>query len=255
MTLELHHFNLSTCSQKVRLVLAEKGLAWKSHPVDLLRNEQLRPEYLALNPNGVVPTLVHDGHVVIESSVIIEYVDDAFPAPPLRPADPLARARMREWIHREDEVGLPAVGVLTMQKLLKPVFARRSQAEIEQELQQHPNRDRARAHAAVARGDLPEAMLREAEARLAQTVDRMAAVLERQPWLAGAAFSLADCTWIPFVDRMELLGLAAAWSEGRHPAVADWLARCRARESYDAAVRAFGLTQPKPAQANPTGAK
>jgi glutathione S-transferase len=255
MTLELHHFNLSTCSQKVRLVLAEKGLAWKSHPVDLLRNEQLRPEYLALNPNGVVPTLVHDGHVVVESSVIIEYLDDAFPVPPLRPVDPLARARMREWIHREDEVGLPAVGVLTMQKLLKPVFARRSEAEIEQELRQHPNRDRARAHAAVARGDLPEATLREAEARLAQTVDRMAAGLEHQPWLAGAAFSLADCTWIPFLDRMELLGLATAWSEGRHPSVADWLARCRARESYGAAVRAFGLAQPKPAQANPAGAK
>jgi len=237
--LELYHFGLSVCSQKVRLVLEEKGLPWKSHPVNLMRNEQLRPEYLALNPNGVVPTLVHDGSVVIESSVIVEYLDDAFPEPSLRPAGPLGRARMREWIHWEDEVGLPSVGLLTMQKLLKPAFARRSAEERDHERAHHPQRDRARLHALLAEGDLPESTLRETEERLVGTLDRMEAALRRAPWLAGEAFSLADCTWIPFLDRMELLGMKGTWMEGRRPAVADWLRRGRARPSYEAAIRAF----------------
>ena len=72
--LELYHANHSTCSQKVRLCMAEKGLKYKSHLIDLGAKEQLDPEYLKINPNGVVPSLVHDGLIVIDSSV--EHGDD-----------------------------------------------------------------------------------------------------------------------------------------------------------------------------------
>ena len=85
--LELYHNALSSCSQKVRIVLGEKGLDWKSHDIDL-QGGQHDPEYVTLNPNHVVPTLVHDGRVLIESTLINEYLDDAFPETPLRPADP-----------------------------------------------------------------------------------------------------------------------------------------------------------------------
>jgi glutathione S-transferase len=73
--IELFHAHISTCSQKVRLCLAEKGLAWTDHPLDFAKAEHLTPAYLALNPNGVVPTLVHDGRPVIDSSVICEYLE------------------------------------------------------------------------------------------------------------------------------------------------------------------------------------
>ena len=73
--IELYHAHPSTCSQKVRLCLAEKGLDYTSRTVNLRANENLSPAYLALNPNGVVPTMVHDGHVIIDSSVICEYLD------------------------------------------------------------------------------------------------------------------------------------------------------------------------------------
>ena len=79
MTLELYHYAISTCSQKVRLVLAEKGLEFESHTVDLLAGGQHAVDYVKLNPNHVVPTLVHDGRVLIESSLINEYLDEAFP--------------------------------------------------------------------------------------------------------------------------------------------------------------------------------
>ena len=89
--LDLYHNGVSTCSQKVRMVLAEKALDFVSHLVDLIKGEQHDPAYVKLNPNHVVPTLVHDGAVLIESSLINEYLDDVFPDVPMRPADALGR--------------------------------------------------------------------------------------------------------------------------------------------------------------------
>jgi glutathione S-transferase len=83
--LELWHATHSTCSQKVRICLAEKGLPWKSHFVDLRRFQHLEPEFLALNPAAMVPVLKDGGQVIRESLVINEYLDDAYPQVPLRP--------------------------------------------------------------------------------------------------------------------------------------------------------------------------
>ena len=80
--LELYHNDMSTCSQKARLALAEKGLKWTSHHLELRAGDQQKPDYTKLNPNAVVPTLVDNGRVIIESTIINEYIDDAFPAPP-----------------------------------------------------------------------------------------------------------------------------------------------------------------------------
>ena len=89
--LELYHSGLTTCSKQVRHCLHEKGLKYQSRYVELWRYENLSPEYLKLNPNGVVPTLVHDGKPVTESAVILYYLEDAFPQPPLLPAAAIDR--------------------------------------------------------------------------------------------------------------------------------------------------------------------
>src|SRR2546426_1044521 len=96
-TMTLYDSPGSPCARRVRAVLLEKGIAWTTRLVDLTRLEQKRPEYLALNPNGVVPTLVHGDRVVYESNVITEYLDDVFPDPPLYPRDPWARAQAKMW--------------------------------------------------------------------------------------------------------------------------------------------------------------
>ena len=106
--LELYHHGTSVCAAKPRIVLAEKGIEWKGHYVDILAGEQFKPEYMKLNPNAVVPTLVHDGHVIIESTVICEYIDEFFPNPPLKPDNPADRAQMRIWTKRIDEQVHPA---------------------------------------------------------------------------------------------------------------------------------------------------
>ena len=99
----LYDFGNSVCCQKVRITLVEKGLTWEARRVDLFKTEQYDPEYLKLNPKGVVPTLVHDGVPVIESTLICEYIDDTFPDPPLVPKAPAERARMRLWSKFVDE--------------------------------------------------------------------------------------------------------------------------------------------------------
>ena len=111
--IELYHADMSTCAQKVRLVLALKKLPWESRLLDLRRRDQHRPDYLKLNPNGVVPTLVDDGQAIMESTIICEYLDDAYPDPPLRPAAPTERAGMRIWTRRLDETLHFSTGVGT----------------------------------------------------------------------------------------------------------------------------------------------
>ena len=101
--LTLYKFGNSICTQKVMIVLAEKGARYETVDVDLFRNEQYTPAYLAINAKGVVPSLVDDGKAVVESTLICEYLDETIPAPPLRPPDALARARMRLWSKAVDE--------------------------------------------------------------------------------------------------------------------------------------------------------
>jgi glutathione S-transferase len=82
----LYNAPQSTCSQRVRFVLNAKNLPFEEHKLDLFSGDQLKPDYLAINPNGVVPSLVHDEQIITDSSVIIEYLDEAFPdVRPFRP--------------------------------------------------------------------------------------------------------------------------------------------------------------------------
>jgi len=98
--LSLYHNAASTCSQKVRLVLAGKGLEFESHEIDLIAGEQHDPDYVKLNANHVVPTLVHNGSVLIESSLINEYLEDAFPEVSMLSADPANPAEGRQRLDR-----------------------------------------------------------------------------------------------------------------------------------------------------------
>src|SRR3546814_14435350 len=98
----LYHAPRSSASRRVRLFLEEKGLAYESHVVDLSLQQHHSPEYLRINPLGVVPTILHEGRPLHESGTICEYLDDVFPEPLLSPADPYDLARMRNWVRHVD---------------------------------------------------------------------------------------------------------------------------------------------------------
>ena len=111
--IELYHASMSVCSEKVRMALAEKGLEFKSHFMNLREGHQQTPDYIKLNPNAVVPTLVHDGNVIIESAVINEYIAEVFPGTPLTTSSPVSRARMRVWWKQLDESIHAFTGVIS----------------------------------------------------------------------------------------------------------------------------------------------
>ena len=96
-----------------RFALGEKNLAWQGHYLDILKGDQFAPEYQKLNPKAVVPTLVHDGNVIVESTVINEYIDETFPDVPLKLRTAVERAEMRLWTKAVDENLHPACGEVT----------------------------------------------------------------------------------------------------------------------------------------------
>lgn len=233
--LELWHATHSTCSQKVRLCLAEKRLAWTSHFVDLRRFQHLEPEFLALNPAAMVPVLKDGGQVICESLVINEYLDDAYPEPRLRPRAPLERARMREWTLYIAEEPTWAVKVPSFQKNIRPELAgKHTDAEIGAIAARMPSRETAARWVKAVKDGFSEAEIGASLERLARTLGRMERALADGPWLAGEEYSLADVDMAPFVHRLASLG-EGAMIEAR-PRVADWYGRICAREAFRAAM-------------------
>jgi glutathione S-transferase len=234
MSIELWHATHSTCSQKVRLCLAEKRLPWQSHFVDLRRFQHLEPAFLALNPAAVVPVLRDDGRVIRESMVINEYLDDAYPEPSLRPRGALERARMREWTLYVAEEPTWAVKVPSFQKNIRPELAGRyTDEEIRAIAARMPNRDTAERWVKAVREGFSAAEIQASLDRLARTLDRMALALAGAAWLAGEEYSLADVDMAPFVHRIAALEPKMLESRAR---VADWYARVRARPAFATAM-------------------
>jgi len=239
--IELYHNALSTCSQKVRLVFAEKDIEFESREIDLIGGQQHDPEYVKLNPKHVVPTLVHDGRVVLESSLIIRYLDELRPEPPLRPADPYGRYRVDLWLKRADEAVHVAAPVVTFALGPRMVLLQQPEEVREANLAAIPDpRARAERRSVIEHGvKAPE--FAGALRVFLSALDDMEAELGHQPWLSGQRFGLADATLLPYVLRLEHLAMDPVLSAAVRPRVADWFARVRARPAYATAVEKWVL--------------
>jgi glutathione S-transferase len=232
--LELYHNGLSSCSQKVRLVLAEKGLEFTPRDVNLVAGEQHAPDYVKLNPGHVVPTLVHDARVLVESTLINEYLEDAFPEPALLPSDPAARHAARLWVKRIDEKVHPSAGVLTYAIGARPAVLSQPAEAREAAIDAIPDPDRRAARRSVIEHGVKAPEFAGALGRFLDLLDDMDAALVGASWLTGERFGLADAAALPYVLRMEHLAMTPA-IEARARA-ADWLARVKALPSYATAV-------------------
>jgi glutathione S-transferase len=238
--LDLYHHQISTCSQKVRLVLAEKGLEFESHIVDLLQGQQHDPEYVKLNPNHVVPTLVHDGNVLIESSLINEYLDDVFPDVAMRSADPVASHAARLWVKQVDTHVHPAAGVVTFAIGPRELLKNQPDEAREAHIAAIPDpAARERRRSVIEHGvDAPE--FAGALGRFLDLFDAIEEKLERGTWLSGESFGLADACVLPYVLRLDHLSMTSVIDA--RPTLADWYARVQERDSYERAVRAWAPT-------------
>lgn len=229
----LYHAHHSTCSQKVRIVLHEKGLDFEAIQLELGNKDQLKPDYLALNPNGVVPTLVDGDDVIVDSSVICEYLDERYPEPGLSPDTIVGRAHMRAWMRYFEEVPTAAIRVPSFNRAFLYRFEGLDQARFEAE-QMNVRKVRKELFQRMAKPTgFASADIDRALEELDATCARMDAALADGPWLMGAQFTLADILVIPSIDRMADLGLAHVW-ESKYPRVTDWYAQFQARPSFQA---------------------
>jgi glutathione S-transferase len=231
MAFTLYNAPQSTCSQRVRFVLNAKELPFDEVKLDLLAGDQLKPDYLKLNPNGVVPTLDHDGEIVIDSSVIIEYLDEVAPQPEnFTPAKPAERARMRALMRFIDEMPAAAVRVPTFNLAFLPRFQAMSEEEFLAFAGSKPLRKEFML--AMGRKGFPEKEMNAALDRLARTLVRMEEAIAESggPWLMGKSLTLADIAVMPAIVRMADLGLDTMWKN--KPAIARWYDAIRAHPAF-----------------------
>jgi len=232
--LHLFHFVMSNCSQRVRIALEEKGLAWTSHHLNLPGNEHVTEDYQRINPNGVVPTLVHDGQVVIESNDIIAYLDEHFPDPPLQPEASDARAIVAERI-AEASAFQSTIKVLSHELLFRP-FRKFSADDIALFEQKHNDPALAEwVRDYAEEGPAWQSRVERAQAESTVALDRLEQALEQAPWLSGATYGLADISWVVNLNRLAQAQLdLSAW-----PRLVDWSARATARPAFDRAVTSY----------------
>lgn len=237
--LTLYHHGSSACAAKVRLALAEKQLPWDSVYIDILAGEQFHPDYLAVNPKGMVPALRHDGSIITESTLICEYLEDAFPLPPLYPAAPLAKVAVRYWTKAVDEELHPACSALTYVVSHRHTILRKGTGSFADFLQAGGSEGQAARElkwqwlqqGLAAPGAVDKIRL------YLSYLHRMEAALARSTWLAGETFSMADVAMAPYVNRLAALAMAGVWTDGRLPLVEQWFARLSQRPTFIPAIR------------------
>ncbi len=235
--LKLYHGENSVCSQKVRVALAEKSLEWESVLLDLGKGDQFAPAYLALNPDAVVPTLVHDDLVVRESSVIIEYVDRLSPSNPLMPTAVPAEMATRLWLIRAISIH-EAINTMSFATVQRQRVLRLAPEAVEAEIARLPNPQVAAKRRDIFANGIESVFVAGALRVLTLVFRDMQSALADGPWLTGDRYALADTTLIAYVDRLDRLGLKGLW-EGRFSRVEPWLRASQARPSYNVAIGAF----------------
>jgi glutathione S-transferase len=234
--LKVYSYFNSICTQKVFITLAEKGMDYTTQNVDLFRNEQFSPAYLKINPKGVVPALDHDGRIVIESTLICEYLDDCFPNPRLVSPDPFARARMRLWSKAVDEQLFEATRELSFSAMFRERMRNMTEEQRQGRYQNVGDPiKRARLMSTYEEGvDSPYVF--QGIGAFEMAFDKMEKDLKAGgPWLVGAQITLADINMMPFVARMAYLDLLDVWIADR-PATRAWWARVQTLPSFVASV-------------------
>ena len=244
MSVTLYHWWGSTCSRKARTTLAEKGVDWDSVHIDLHQFENWEPWYVKIHPNGVVPAMDHDGRIIIESNAILEYIDETFDGPALKPDDTWERANMRVWMDKSEHV---------LHKNMHLISHNNHHAHRWGEYEkQHGHEvlmakvrsqpDLQRRHDEIHNADgIADDVVAFAVERVIDQLTMMENDLERGAWITGDTYSLADISILPFVERFQANGYGAEVSADKRPRLADWFARIQERP---AVKKAYAFMDP-----------
>ena len=229
--LHLYHGGMSNCSMRVRMTLEEKGLPWTSHHLDLRKAENITPEYFGIHPKGLVPTLVHDGVVHIESTDIIDYLDATFDEPPLRPTHKADEEEMLEWMRLAADNHIHVKTYMFAHQIGKNMAKTESELAVYRRLQDNEELLEFHEENSSEKG-LSEERIANATKVLRECFARLDRELSEHEWIVGDSFSLADITWVPLYVTLNNAGFPLT----HYPNVVRWKDAVRARPSFKKAV-------------------
>ena len=224
--------------------LKEKGLEFESIYVDLHKFEQHEPWFLKINPEGQVPVLDHGGVIITHTTVINEYLEDAFPdAPPLRPADPVGKARMRYWNKFIDEHVMNYVSIWGWHRMVGVIARSIESGEFEKLVERIPLYEQ-REKWRTARSGFDEKDLANATRKIEVAVDKVEEQLKQTQWLAGDMFTLADINFFSHCGMMLARMFPEIGTRERCPTLLAWVDRMRERPGVAAALEMPDHTNP-----------
>ncbi len=246
--LEVYTWEPNANSGKPLFCLKEKGVPFTYHYIDMGKHEHFSGAFLSINPDGTLPAIVHDGFVMTESTPAMEYIDDAFEGPPLRPADPCLRAEMRRIMRYMDNVVAPSLAMIASNRLAAPRFVGEDPDRLNALLRRIPLPERRASWQKLMFNTTPPADIAESERRVKQAIGHFEAWLGKTGWLAGPEFSLADINVFATFYALPLSYPDQA-NDTRTPALMDWLRRCHARRGLqDALAMGRGFMAERAAQ-------
>lgn len=234
MAMKLYYAAVSVCSQKVLIALEERNVNWEGETLNLIAGDQFKPEYLKLNPAAVVPTLIDGGHILTESIVISEYIDEVAQGPRLMPADPVARAETRLWLLRSNEIHA-SINTMTFSTINRATLLQKSAEELEVRYASMPNPLKAAKLRSLLEQGLDSVYVQAAIRHLDESCAAIDTRVAATGFLAGNAYGLADLGVTPMIARLYSLGMEGFFEN--RPAMADWFARIQERPSFNAGVR------------------
>ena len=210
----------SVCSNRAVVTLSEKGIDdWTPHYIKLLNEDHFKGDYLKINPKAVVPTLVHNGQPIRESSIICDYIDDLAADPALKPSDPLQRAYMREWIKDSDETGFPGVAALNFVTRFRSVI---DVNKLEKRWKKQPDLEKTLRQQSVIREGMDSEWVLRGIVGWDRIFKKMDDILsDGRPWIMGDNLTLVETCYAPLIKVLDMIKWLDIWFDGR-PWVANW---------------------------------
>lgn len=237
--IRLYQAAMSTCVQKVRFTLEEKGLPWEGIVVDLQSGENYSPEFRKINPKAIIPVLDDDGDLIFESNNICIYLDEKYPDHALMPSDPKGRAHVRELLQLIDEQVHHDISALTYGIAFRPgVLAKHNTEEkLEAFLNGMPNAGRRNSKREVLAKGVECQECTTAIERLSKMLQMLEGRLQNSDYLVGDQLTVADIAYSPYLTRLTHLKLDGLWAD--KPAVTAWFGRVVATKGYQKGIKAF----------------
>ena len=234
--LTLYKAGNSICSQKVLITLAEKKLEFETVDISLFENEQYSQKYLAINPKGVVPALDHAGTVITESTLICEYLDERFGQSQLIPSSALHRARMRKWSKIVDEGLFEATREISFSAMFREKMRSMTEEQRQIRFMNIGDPERRARYVSTYEMGIESPYVFQAVAIVEKAVNDMEYTLAQGgPWLVGEKMTLADINLMPFIARLEYLGLLDIWTS-RQTHIVDWWTQSKNLTSYHESI-------------------